>query len=268
MIPQKLRRNWIFLVLFLFITLSSYIFVSQRQLANSDDIIVSAAISVGNALEDIQSIYESSSDSIITYNLAASGKLRQQIEQGAPVDIYISAGKNYMDILEAKNLILGTGKNLLKNRLGLIIPETPPNPGINKFEDLLKPEIQRIAIGEPRTVPAGDYAAELLTNLGIYQQLESKLVFGNNVRQVLTFVETGNVDAGIVYLTDAKFSQNVTLIQIAPENLHSPIIYPIAVVKSSKNVEYAEDYMQFLFSKTAQSVFEKYGFTVVNEMNN
>lgn len=265
MIYRTMRGKWIFLGLLLFITLYSYIFVIQRQLVKSDGLIVSAAISVGNALEEIHSGDRSNYDGAITYNLAASGKLRQQIEQGAPVDIYISAGINHMDILAEKNLInLETHKNLLKNRLVLITPKNPTQPGLNKFEDLLKPGIQRIAIGEPRTVPAGDYAAKLLTNLGIYQPLQSKLVFGNNVRQVLTFVETGNVDAGIVYLTDAKFSQNVTLIQIAPENLHSPIIYPIAVVQSSKNVEAARDYIQFLLSPAARAVFEKYGFTVVN----
>ena len=146
----------------------------------------------------------------------------------------------------------------------LITPKNKNRQAIANFEDLLNRDIQRIAIGEPRTVPAGTYAAELLENLDLYKPLESKLIFGNNVRQVLTFVESGNVDAGIVYMSDAKSSKDVAIVQIAAENLHSPIVYPVAVVQGSKKIADAENYIQFLFSPSAKLVFEKYNFILAN----
>jgi len=125
----------------------------------------------------------------------------------------------------------------------------------------LTSEVRRIAIGEPKSVPAGEYAQELLTNLKIFDSLKSKLVYGNNVRQVLTYVETGNVDAGIVYITDAKESKSVRVGATAQENLHSPIVSSRGTQRY-KNVAAARKFVQFLSSTQALAVFEKYGFGV------
>lgn len=223
---------------------------------------VSAAISLSNALQEIKSLYQRIKTSVnITYNFGASGALQQQIEQGAPVDVFFSAAAKQMNALQQKDLLIpGTRKNLLINSVVLITPEN--GPALSSFTDLTGSQVKKIAIGEPRSVPAGQYAQEVLTNLKIFDALKPKLVYANNVRQVLTFVETGNVDAGIVYSTDAKQSNSVRLGATAAKNLHSPIIYPIAVLKDSKNVAAAKDFVQFLSDSQAEGVFQKYGFGI------
>jgi len=223
---------------------------------------VSAAISLSNALQEIKPLYQQSKAQFgVNYNFGASGALQQQIEQGAPVDVFISAAKKPMDALQQKGLLLpDTRINLLTNRLVLITPKNGVE--IRNFEELKKSDIKRIAIGEPKSVPAGQYAQEVLTNLGLFNDIKSKLVFANNVRQVLTFVETGNIDAGIVYLTDAKESNKVQIRATAPENLHSPIVYPVAVLKNSKNLQASRDFVNFLKGNTAKAIFQKYGFRI------
>ena len=145
----------------------------------------------------------------------------------------------------------GTRRNLLTNRLVLI---TPKNGAVlSDFKQLTEAKIKKIAIGEPKSVPAGQYAQEMLTKLGLWPQLQPKLVLGNNVRQVLTFVESGNVDAGIVYTTDAKASDKVTVRLTAAENLHSPIVYPLAIIKNSRNPAGAKAFVEFLAGDRAKN---------------
>ena len=223
-------------------------------------LLVSAAASLQNSLEEIKPLYQKKQNINLNYNFGASGALQQQIENGAPVDVFISAAKKQMDALESKGLILtGTRRNLLKNRLVLIVPNSS---NITNFKQLTDSQVKRIAIGEPKSVPAGQYAEEVLKNLGILSQIRPKFVLGNNVRQVLAAVESGNADAGIVYTTDAKTSQQVKVVATAAENLHSPIVYPIAVLKSSKNSSAAKEYVQFLAGSQVRKVFDKYGFGI------
>jgi molybdate transport system substrate-binding protein len=166
-----------------------------------------------------------------------------------------------MDALQQKNLLIPeTRKNLLTNRLVLIIPKNAPT--LSSFRYFTRPEVKRLAIGEPKSVPAGQYDQELLANLKIFDPLKPKFVYGSNVRQVLTYVETGNVDAGIVYATDAKQSNRVRIGATAPSTLHSPIVYPVAVLKRSKNAATSRAFVQFLSSERAKAVFDKYGFTI------
>lgn len=213
-------------------------------------------------MEEIKPLYSQQNPKIgLTYNYGASGSLQRQIEQGAPVDIFISAATKQMDALQQKSLLLDeTRKNLLKNQVVLIEPEKATT--INDFKDLSSNSVKKIALGEPKSVPAGQYAQQVLTSLKISDQVKSKVVYANDVRQVLNFVETGNADAGIVYLSDAKSSNKVKIVATAPENSHSPVVYPSAVLKSSKNVDAAKDFVQFLFGNQAKTVFEKWGFTM------
>lgn len=236
------------------------LFAPHSLVAQSNTILVSAAASLKESLQEVKPLYNQSKPNVnITYNFGASGALQQQIENGAPADIFISAAKKQMDALQSKGLILNdTRRNLLTNKLVLIVPKY--SSGITNFRQLTDSKIKKIAVGEPRSVPAGQYAEEVFKNLGISQQVKSKLVFGNNVRQVLSFVESGNADAGIVYATDAKISSQVKQVATAPANSHSPIIYPIAVLKSSKNAAVAKEYVQFLLSNRAGAIFQKYGF--------
>jgi len=166
-----------------------------------------------------------------------------------------------MNALQDKNLILPDSRlNLLTNRIVLILP-SKSDLNINSFEQLTDNNIKRIAVGEFRSVPVGQYSEEIFKKLGILEQVKSKLVFGNNVRNVLSAVESGNADAGIVYTTDAK-SDKVRVVATASEELHSPIVYPIAIISSSKNPDAAKEYIQFLTDKQARFIFEKYGFGI------
>jgi len=233
---------------------------SQVALAQTpSNLLVSAASSLQPALEAITAKYPIK----ITYNFGGSGALQQQIEQGAPVDVFISAGVKQMEALATKEL-LAIRANLLTNQLVLITPKSS-TVKLTDFRQLLNPNIKRIAIAEPRSVPLGQYATEVLQRIGILEQVKPKFIFGNNARFVLTAVETGEVDAGIVYITDAKSSSKVLISAIAEPKYHSPIIYPIGILKSSKNSTAAKAYVQFLQSAKARAVFQKYGFGVTTE---
>ena len=226
------------------------------------ELTVSAAISMKDALDEITSLYSAANpDTSIHLNLGASGTLQQQIQQGAPVDVFISASPDQMDALQAESLLLaGTRKNLVKNEVVLIVPVS--NTEVSRFQDLLKPSVKVVAIGEPATVPAGKYAAEVLRHFGLFDQIRAKVVLAKDVRQVLTYVDTGNADAGIVYRTDAMISKKVKIAAVAPSDSHSPVIYPVAVLKSSHDPAAAKGFVVFLAGSQSQSTFEKYGFAV------
>ncbi|HEY9768356.1 MAG TPA: molybdate ABC transporter substrate-binding protein [Coleofasciculaceae cyanobacterium] len=227
------------------------------------DLTVSAAASLQDALEAIKPIYEEKTEVSITYNFGSSGSLQQQIEQGAPVDVFVSAAAKQMNALEEKNLLLpGTRRDLLKNQMVLIVPKN--NTTIKSFEDLGTDALTQIALGEPESVPAGKYAQEILTSLGILDAVKPKAVYGKDVRQVLNYVATGNVDAGIVYLSDTKVSDDIKVVVTAPEDTHSSIVYPIAVLQDSANLEAAKKLENFLFTPEAKTIFEQYGFISLN----
>lgn len=238
--------------------------ISRVQAQQGVSLTVSAAISLKESLQELKQTYQRSQPNVaITYNFGASGALQQQIEQGAPVDIFFSAAAKQIDALQSKGLLLeGSRKNLLGNRIVLVVPSNS-KVAISDFKSLTISSVKKIAVGEPRSVPAGQYAEEIFKSMGMLEQIKSKLVYGNNVRQVLTFVETGNVDAGIVYITDAKASNQVKVAATAPQNSHSPIVYPVAVIKSSKNPNVAKGFLDFLSSSNAKAVFTKYGFIVL-----
>ena len=227
---------------------------------SNNNLLISAAASLKEALEEIKPLYQQSKPNVnINYNFGSSGALQQQIEQGAPADIFISAAKKQVDALEQKGLLVAGTRNIIaKNRLVLVVPKNVV--GITSFYSLKDAKVKKIAIGEPRSVPAGQYAQQVLEKLKIWSEIKSKLVFANNVRQVLASVESGNADAGLVYITDAKISDKVKVVVTADEKYHSPIIYPLAVVKRSKNIDAAKEFSQFLSSNQAKSVFKKYGF--------
>lgn len=230
-------------------------------LAKSDtSLLISSAASLKEVMQEMKAIYQQSRPNIkINYNFGSSGALQQQIEQGAPVDIFISAAKKQVDVLEQKGLLVsGTRSIIAKNRLVLVVPNNVV--GINSFYSLEDAKVKKVAIGEPRSVPVGQYAEQVLRKLNIWEKVKSKLVFANNVRQVLAFVENSNADAGLVYMTDAKISNKVKVVVTADEKYHSPIVYPLAVMKRSKNIDVAKDFAKFLVSNQAKAIFKKYGF--------
>ena len=240
---------------------------NPSQATPSTQLTVSAAASLKTAMEEIKPIYEQNYPRTeIIYNFASSGSLERQIEQGAPVDVFISAAKSKMDILEKEDLLLtATRQDLLTNQIVLITPlgNNKNQLKLKDFQDLTTEKIDKIALGEPKSVPAGKYAQEVLTSFKIADRVNDQAVYGKDVRQVLNYVATGNVDAGIVYRTDAQVADNVEIAAIAPETSHSPVIYPIAVIKDSDRPEAAVKLVEFLTTSEAQTVFEEYGFELV-----
>lgn len=225
---------------------------------------ISAAISLKAPLEAIGQSYEKvHPDERVVCNFGASGTLQHQIEQGAPVDIFISAGESQMDALEKDSLVVpGTRRDLLGNQLVLIVPAR--SEGVNDFSDLTKGTVKSIAVGDPQVVPAGTYAKETLENLGLLSKIQRKLVYAQDVRQALAYVETGNADAGLVYVTDARTSNAVRVVATAPSDSHLPILYPVALLKDSKSPEAARTLLETLESPDSLNTFEKYGFTAAN----
>ena len=186
--------------------------------------------------------------------------MQQQISQGAPVDLFFSAAEDKFDLLvEEGTIAKEDGLDLLGNELVLVVPKE--DLSIKGFEDLVKAEVDKISIGTPETVPAGKYAKESLENMDIWKDVESKVVYAKDVRQVLSYVETGNIDAGIVYKTDALVSDKVEIVASADPATHTPIIYPVGIIKDSEHYEAAKDFYEYLQNDDALKVFEKYGFT-------
>lgn len=224
------------------------------------DLTISAAASLKESMADIEIEFKKEYPNInLTFNYGSSGSLQQQIEQGAPSDVFISAGKSQMTALNDKNLMLSDSwKDLVTNKLVLVGPK---DSSITSINDLTSDSVNKIAVGEPSSVPAGKYADETLKNLGIYDSISSKLVFAKDVKEVLTWSTTGNADVGFVYLSDAISNDSAKIIENISEDLHSPITYPIGIVKATKNEEAAKDFVDFLFTDTSNTIFEKYGYT-------
>ncbi|WP_078544276.1 molybdate ABC transporter substrate-binding protein [Litchfieldia alkalitelluris] len=230
------------------------------------EITVSAAASLTDVLLEIKKEFELQEPSIhVQVNFGSSGSLQKQIQQGAPVDLYISASKlNFQEAMTANLVEPSSAITLLTNQLVLATPKDT-TLSINDFSDLANSSVKKIAIGIPETVPAGQYAKELLTTLNLWNNLENKLVLAKDVRQVLTYLETGNVNAGIVYLSDAINSDKIHIIKTVEQNLHSPINYQAGILTSSNQRGAAETFLYFLKSSDSTELFEKYGFEPVNK---
>ena len=264
-----LRRSFLFVILclsFLVGAPAGTLDAGSPPQTSEIELTVSAAISLKDALDEVKQIYAKENPNVsVAVNYGASGTLQLQIEQGAPVDVFFSAAPKQMDALEGKGLLLeGTREDLLRNEIVLVVPKNS-NLGISSFQDLTRPSVKTVALGEPAAVPAGEYAKEVLTELGIYEAVKPKAVLAKDVRQVLTYVETGNVDAGIVYATDAESSSKVRVAANAPQNSHAAVVYPVAVIKSSKDSAAAKRFVEFLSSSKAAAIFQKYGFELANQ---
>lgn len=235
---------------------------ASRASSSRVTLTLSVAASLQNVIVDAESAYQRDHAEVeFSNNFGSSGTLSREIEQGAPVDAFLSAAAKPIDNLDAKGLILaGTRRTLLRNSLVLI---APPDSQLKGFEGLTDKSVRLIALGDPASVPAGQYGRQTLTALHLMDKLNAKLVMGKDVRQVLTYVETGNADAGIVYGTDAAASTRVRIVAIAPESSHEPIVYPVAVVRSSRNQEATRKFIEYLSSPDAKAIFTKRGFTIV-----
>ncbi|OMD06416.1 molybdate ABC transporter substrate-binding protein [Paenibacillus odorifer] len=223
------------------------------------EIIVSAAASLQDSLDKIALLYEKKHPDIdLVFNYAASGTLQKQIEQGAPADLFFSAGDKQMNALVEGGLI-SDHKVLLKNQLVVVVP-SDSKVKLTTITQLTDKAFKKVAVGQPESVPAGQYAQQSLTAKKVWDPLQSKLVFAKDVRQVLSYVETGNADAGFVYKTDALTSKKTKIALTVGPHVHKAINYPAGIVKSSKNQKAAKELFSYLQSKEANDIFVSDGF--------
>lgn len=219
---------------------------------------VLAAASLNDVMKEIEQRYEKNHDSIdLVISYASSGKLQQQIEQGVPADLFISAGVEQMDRLEGKQLI-SDRVNLLENRLVLITRERQSM--MTDVHDLISTQVQTVSIGYPDTVPAGHYAKQILLSYELWEPLQSKIVYASDVTQVLAHVQTGNADAGLVYRTDAAAAKQVSVVETVSSEHHDPVIYPVGIVKRTANPEASKELYRWLQREEAGNIFKSYGF--------
>lgn len=236
---------------------------NETNAASQVELLVSAAVSLQRSMDRIAEAYEQAHPGIrVTMNYGASGALRRQIEQGAPADLYISADTAQMNDLTAGGLI-GESIELLGNRLTVVVPADRVRLPA-RLDDLASGEYRIVSIGDPAVAPAGVYAAEALRNAGLLERIEPKLVYGQDVRQVLAHVESGNADAGFVYRTDALRSHDVREAFTVPDEWHAPIRYPAGIVKETKHADEAARFLAFLTGDTARRVFEADGFVFLH----
>jgi molybdate transport system substrate-binding protein len=226
----------------------------------ADEIEVFAAASLTDALKEIGADYEKASGDKVLFNFAASSTLALQIKAGAPADIFFSADEAKMDDLTKHDLIVADSrKDLLSNTLVIVVP-ADSTAAITSAKDLANASFAKIALGETKTVPAGIYAKEYLTKIGIWDQIAPRVIPTESVRAALAAVETGNVDAGIVYKTDALHSKKVKTAFEIPQAEGPAITYPVALVAGSKHADAAKKFLAFLEQPDALKIFEKYGF--------
>jgi molybdate transport system substrate-binding protein len=227
---------------------------------------IMSAASLKDVLQHLAPDFEAGENARIIFNFASSGDLQVQIEQGAPADLFISAGKKQVDTLEQKGLLqAGTRVDLLANDLVVIVPEEN-RAMAGGIEDLVRnAQIEKVAICIPEASPAGKYAQEALVTAGIWSDIQPKLVMAKDVRQIVTYVETGNVDAGLVYRSDANVSTAARIALVIPAEFHSPIVYPAAVLKNAGSTALAARFIEYLAEEEPSQAFKEYGFKVLRE---
>jgi molybdate transport system substrate-binding protein len=234
------------------------------SLLSAAEIRVFAAASLTDSLKQIAAAYHAQTGIRITFNFAASSFLERQISEGASADIFFSADEARMDGLAKQGLILPeTRKSLLSNTLVVVVIAESSLTVVSPA-DLQRQPFKRIALADPQTVPAGIYARKYFEQARLWPALKSKIVPTDNVRAALSAVESGNVEAGVVYKTDAAISKKVKIAYEIPPNEAPRISYPAAILKSAPNPGLAKSFLAHLTSQPAKSVFRKFGFIVLD----
>jgi molybdate transport system substrate-binding protein len=231
-------------------------------LARAQEITLSVAISMKEAVETLGRQFTQARPGVmLRYNFGSSGELQKQIEAGAPVDLFISAAPRQMDELEQKGLIDPASRRVFARNVLTVIKPAGSVLDISKPADLLDPKVRRIVIGNPRTVPVGQYAEESLKALALWDRVQPKLVFAENVRQALDYVARGEVEAGFVYSTDIPVRAGQVTEAFRPsEDTYRPVTYPVAVVKDSRQPALARAFIDLLMTREGQSALSRLGF--------
>jgi molybdate transport system substrate-binding protein len=232
--------------------------------ATADTLSVFAAASLTDSLQEIAAGYTKESGNKVVFNFGASSFLARQIEEGAAADIFFSADEARMDALQGRGLIAPeTRKSHLSNTL-VVVVAADSELQMKSAADLADARFKRLALADPQTVPAGIYARKYFQQTKLWPLLEAKVVPTDNVRAALSAVESGNVEAGIVYKTDAAFSRKVKIAYEIPQREGPFISYPMAVLKGAAHPESARQFLKYLTSAEADRVFRKFGFIVLN----
>jgi len=235
---------------------------NARNDSEQQKLMVSAAASLTDAMDEITAKYEAEHPGIdLEFNFAGSGKLAQQIQQGAPVDVFISANESWMDtLIHDEEIDKSERLDVTGNRL-VMITQNDTDIHYESFDEIDGSELDQIAIGNLDSVPAGEYSKEVLDRLEKWDELENQFVYAKDVRQVLTYVESGNADIGFVYESDALSSDNVKIITYADPEAHDEIIYPGAILSGSEVQKEGKKFLEYLISEEGQEILEKHGFS-------
>ncbi|WP_324717934.1 molybdate ABC transporter substrate-binding protein [Carboxydochorda subterranea] len=232
--------------------------------ARRTDLLVSAAASLTDLLREAKTSFEARHPDVnVQLNMGSSGSLQRQIEQGAPVDVFISVSQAVTDSLVKQGFIDGKSVRVMARNVVVLVRPAGGGPGgtLRGWQDLRAPQVRRIALGNPAHVPAGQYGEEVLESLGLWEAVQPKLVLGEDVRQTLAYVQAGEVDAGIVYATDAAIAGGkVQVVATAPEGSHRPVVYPVAVLRDAPHPQEARAFVEWLLSDEVRAMLEKYGF--------
>jgi molybdate transport system substrate-binding protein len=238
-------------------------FLTGLHFCQAGELRVAAAASLADVLKEVNAAFEKETGHKVRVNVGASSLLARQIEEGAPVDVFFSADEAKMDALEKQGRIEpGTRVALLTNALVVVVP-VDSGLVISEMKALAGPAVRRVATGDPKSVPVGIYARAHLEKLGVWAAVQPKVVSMDNVRTALAAVESGNVDAGIVYQTDAAVSRKVKIACSVPAVEGPRIVYPVAMVKGAANAGPAQAWLAFLKTPGAEAVFRKFGFGVL-----
>jgi len=226
------------------------------------ELLIGAAMSLVDVVEALSDVYTADFPHVtLVHTFASSGALQGQIEEGAPIDIFFSAAAAQMNNLQEQGLIYGTGRNVVRNTVALIVPAAS-DIAITGFADVALAEVSIVGVGDPEAMPIGRFAREVFAALGVEDEVYAKATLASDVRQILTWVEMGEVDAGVVFMTDAITTDDVRIIEVADAALHGPSVNPVGIVESSEHKAEAQAFIDFLFSPAARAIFEEFGFAM------
>lgn len=259
---MRQRSKYWFLVTVLF--LGAFLRLGSTAPAEAAEISVFAAASLTESLTELAASYEKAGGAHIVLNFGASSTLSRQIREGAPADLFLSADEAQMEALAKRHLLrAGSRRSVLSNSLVVVVPDDSELK-IAKTTDLASPHIRALALAEPQSVPVGVYAKEVLRRQGLWSKVIDRVVPTENVRGVLSAVESGNVDAGIVYRTDARISKRVRIAYEIPAAETPAIVYPFAVLAEAADVTQAERFLDYLVSEEGLTVFRRFGFRTLS----
>lgn len=255
-----LHKKYSVILLSLMLTLGLTACSDESEAGATTTLTISAAASLTDGLQEAADVFNEKHPEIkVAFNFGGSGALQQQITQGAPADMFFSASTSDFDaIVDSGNITEEHATELLKNELVLVTPQDDNT--VTSLDNIT--DAEQIAVGTPESVPAGEYAREVFDSLDITEEVEPLLVYAEDVRAVLTYVERGEVNAGLVYRTDALTNDSVEIVDTASSDTHDPIVYPVGLINDSDNAEAARTFYDFLQTEDALVIFDKYGFVI------